>query len=121
LGDRVEFIDDLDRRDQTILAPAFPVFIKRLLALPLKDLLMPLLPFRPPARDTLAPLDRAQHVLEHGLDVADNWHIYPHILGNRRRIDVEMNDGFGLGREIRDTSGNPVVEACADADQTIGM
>ena len=34
-------------------------------------------------------------------------------------IDIDMNDGLGVGREVRDTAGDAIVEARADRHQAI--
>ena len=82
---------------------------------------MPLGPRRAALGDRLAPLDHCQHVGEHRLDVADDRDVDLDVFGNRRRVDIDMDDGLGVGREVGDASGHAVVEARADRHQAIGI
>ena len=67
------------------------------------------------------PLTSVEHVGEHRLDIADDRNIDLDVLRNRRRIDIDMDDGLRLGREVRDAAGDAIVEARADRDQAIGI
>ena len=111
-------LDDVLRVD--VLA-ALVIFVKRLFFLPFENLLMPLGPYRAPLADTLVAFNRLEHIGEHALDVADDRNIDFDIFRNRRRIDIDMNDGLGLGREILDAAGHAIIEARAHRDQAIGV
>src|SRR5579872_6148348 len=118
LGQVRHLLDDVLRADAFA---ALVVFIKGLLFLPLEDLLMPLGPRRTPFADTLASLHRVEHVGQYALDVADDRDTDLDIFRDRGRIDIDVDDGLGLRREILDASGDAIVEARADRDQAIGV
>ena len=82
---------------------------------------MPFGPARFALADTFARAHEFEHLGQDDLDVADDRHVNLDVLGDRRRVDIDMNDGLGLGREIGDASGHAVVEARADRDQAIGI
>src|SRR6266404_6744463 len=116
LGEIVHLGNDVVRRDALT---AIAVFVKRLILLPLEDLLMPFRPIGVAPADTLAAFDRGQHIDEHRLDVADNRDINLDVLGDRGRVDVYMDDGFGFGCELGNLAGDAIVEARTDRDQTV--
>src|SRR5882757_1436463 len=97
------------------------VFVERLFLFPLQDLLMPLRPRDASLCDTLAILDDREHVAEHRFYVADDRNIDPHVLRDRRRIDIDMNDRFSLRRELGDLAGHAIVEARAHRNQAISI
>src|SRR5580704_1250734 len=118
LRDVVQLGDHVERRDALA---TMVVLVERLVLLPLEDLLMPFSPIGAALRDTLAALDLSQHVGEDRLDVADDRNVDLYVFRNRRRVDVDVNDRFGLGREFGNLAGDAIVEARADCDQAIGV
>src|SRR5216683_8261076 len=89
LGEIVHLGDYVVRGDALA---AIAVFVERLFLLPLEDLLMPLRPIGVSPADTLAAFDRRQHIDEHRLDIADNRNIDLDVLGDRGRVDIDMDD-----------------------------
>ena len=57
---------------------------------PLQDLLMPLSPIAFAPAKRLALAHDLEHLIEYGLDIADDRDIDSHVLGNRGRIDVHQ-------------------------------
>ena len=57
---------------------------------------------------------------EHLLDVADNGGGGPDVLVYFRRVDVDV-DYLGVGGEVLDPAGNPVVESHAQGNEQVGF
>ena len=82
---------------------------------------MPFRPQRAPLPDTFAALHQLEHVGQHELDIADDRNIDLDVLGNRRGVDIHMDDRLGFGRKVGEPPGDPIVEARSHGDQAIGV
>ena len=110
----VDLLDHVLRLDQRALA----VVLEAVLALPFLDLAPPLLEslrVRPLRRG----LDQLQHLVEHVGDVADDRHVDPDALGNRRRVDIDMDDLAVSAEEVGRIADDAVVEARAYREQHV--
>ena len=50
----------------------------------------------------------------------DDGHVHPHVLGDGRGVHVDVDD-LGVGTEVLDLAGHPVIEAGPDGDQDVGL
>ena len=66
-------------------------------------------------------IELRQQFLQDVLDIADNRYVDLDPLGDRRRIDVDMDDLARVGRKMFWIADHPVVEAGADRDEHIGV
>ncbi len=65
--------------------------------------------------------DQLQHLVEHVGDVADDRHVDLDPLGDRRRIDVDVDDLAVGAEEMRRIADHAIVEARADRDQHVAV
>ena len=66
-------------------------------------------------------LQQPIHFFEHVGNVANDGHIDRHALGNRRRIDVDMNDLVRHRKEMFGVADHPVIETRADGQHHVAM
>ena len=117
LGQLPERLDDVLRLDH--VAGALRVGQAVLLA--------PLVDLRPPRRERLDVglgrrlADLRDQLLQHVLDVADDRHVDPDALGDRRRVDVDVDDLALDRREVLRVADDAVVEAGADGEQDVAV
>ena len=83
---------------------------QRMLLLPLLYLGSP--PFRLTGRHIL------QHLGHRFFGVRHDGHVYLHVLGNGRRVDINVHD-LGMRREGMELPGDPVIEPCSDGEQKV--
>ena len=62
----------------------------------------------------------AGQLRQHQLDVADDRDVGADVLGDLRRVDVDV-DELGVRRELGELAGDAVVEAGADRDDQVGL
>ena len=68
-----------------------------------------------------AGLDEAQELVEHLGHVADDRHVDLHALGDRRGVDVDVDDLARVLREVRRIADHAIVEARADGQQHVAV
>ena len=90
---------------------------ERVLLLPAAQLLPP--GVEPGAVGLQRPVLAGQ-LRQHLLDVADDRDVGADVLGDLRRVDVDVDD-LGVRRELGQLAGDPVVEAGADRDDQVGV
>ena len=119
LGQVRQLLDDVLRLDHIVV----PVVAQREVALPVRDLRGPL----PPAfghRGGHPVLQLLPHRLDqaaqHALAVADDRDVDLDVLGDRRGIDVDVDD-LRVRREGVHPPGHPVVEARGHRHQAVGV
>ncbi len=112
--DLVELLDHELRLDDVI-----GIFVReRPFFAPGVDLLEPALADLVPGLfDVVKLLVEVHH---HMLHIAHDRDVHTHVLPDRGRIDVDMDD-LGLGRESFHLAGHPVVEPRADGDDEVGI
>ncbi len=86
---------------------------------PLVDLLPPDLK-RCLVGSLLAVLDQLDHVPEHDVHRSDDGDLHRNVLGNRRRVDVDMDDA-GMRAEFGQISRYPVIKTRANGNQHIAL
>ncbi len=115
-GDLAEPRDHVLRRDVPVVR----------LGVPERERLTPVVDLLPPALQVgLAVLgvltgELGQQIGEHLLEVPDDRHVGAPVLADLRRVDVRVHDG-GVRGERRQLAGDPVVEACAERDDQVGL
>ena len=117
LGDPMQLFEYVQKR--YVLAVA--LLVERLVDSPIEDLLVPLGPRTTPLRDALAAFGDLQHIDEHRSNVAYDRHIDTDVFGDRRGINIDVNDLLGVGCEVRNSAGYAIVEARAHRDQAVGV
>ena len=114
LRELVDPVDDVLRLDHRVRRLHVG---QRVLGLPVVDLVPPGLALL----DGMAVRCRLEHgiqFLEHGLDVSHDRDVHLDVLADGRRVDVDVDD-LGLRTELRDLSGDPVVEPGPDGDDEV--
>ena len=112
----VELLDHELRLDELARA----VVAQAILALPFLDLGPPRLQrrrIRPRGRR----FDELHHLGQHVAHVADDRHVDLHALGDRRRVDVDVDDLAVGAVEMRRIADDAIVEARADGEQHVAV
>ena len=115
-GDGAEPLEDVLRGERATLRLGVA---QRERLLPAGDPLAPLGVVAAPAR-VVVGVDGLDEVGEDRLAVTDDRDVGPAVLGDLRRVDVGVDDPR-LGRERRQLTGDPVVEAGPEGDDEVGL
>ena len=70
---------------------------------------------------SLSCFKKLQKLIQHVGDVADDRHVDLDALGDRRRVDVDVDDLARVLREVRRVADHAVVEARADREQHVAV
>ncbi len=115
-GHLIQFLHDVLRHDDTLLHAVFHALLGA-----------PLLDFLPPRRQHLGiragipGIQQAQHFLEDIRNVADDRHIDLDAFGNRRGIDVDVDDLARHRGKVLRIADHPVVKTGTDGQQYVAM
>ena len=117
MGHFAQGFDDFLRLDDS--AVALVVREHLAIATPFVDLLPPGIQRRL-VRLLADFLEDTEHFAEHAVDRADNRHVGLDHLGDRRRVDVDVDD-LGVRAELGRAVDHTVVEACAHSEDHVGV
>jgi hypothetical protein len=112
----IQLLHDVLRHDDALLHPVFHA----LLGAPPFDLLPPVGQHLG-IRAGIAGVEQSEHLLEHIRDIADDRHIDLDAFGDRRRIDVDVDDLARNGGKVVGIADHPVVKAGTDGQQHVAM
>ena len=74
----------------------------------------------PPAAVGLELSDVRLHRRERLLRVGDELDVRAHVLAHLRAVDVDVDEGLDVGRELGELGGHPVVDTHPDHHQNVG-
>ena len=115
LGQIVEHLQYVLRFNELAVA----VVVKAVHRAPLVDLLPPD-GERVLIRFLLRSLDELDHVAHHGFGTAHDRHLHRHVLRDRRRVDVRVDD-VCVRTELVEVAGHAVIKARANGDQHVAF